>query len=190
MYYKISTNIGGFISYQYLEAESKEQAQEALAEMIHNLKNGTDEPVGGEELQSSIREVNIDECIAEEKKTHARDIARLYVRLHYDIYSITVGEFSRLQDAMSHDAHTKWLMLKDQNCLNRQYNFLEKVCDLEKMPTAFYKEAAKKLLLAADTSEYEDIAIEICRQYGKEQFRRQAEEDKTCPFTSENNVIL
>ena len=117
------------------------------------------------------------------------DMERLYVQLHYDFNTLTVGEYGRLQKAMRKDPHTKWLMLKDLNGLQRQYAFLEKACDLQKMPVAVYKETAKKLQLATDTLAFEKIATEICRQYGKEPFRSEAEQDKTCPRNEDNSVI-
>lgn len=189
MYYKISANAEGFRSYEYLEAENEEQAKVTLAEMVRDLKDSSNDPLGDEDIQSSIREVDIDECIAEEEHMRTLDMERLYVQLHYDFNTLTVAEFARLQKAMRNDPHTKWLMLKDFNGLRRQYAFLEKVCDLQKMPATVYRETAKKLLLVSGTPAFEEIATEICRQYGKEPFRFEAEQDKTYPRNDNNGVI-
>ena len=184
MYYRFDVNN----SYEYVEAENKEQAEILLAEMIRDLKG---DPTGlyGETIQATMREVSIDECIAEEELMRTLDLTRFYVQLHYDPNTLTIGEYGRVQKAIQDDPRTKWLMLKDLNGLKRQYLFLEKTCDLQKMPAAVYKETAKKLLLTIGSPEYEQIATNVCREYGKEEIRRQAEEDKTCPRNSDESVI-
>ena len=185
MYYRIDANG----SYEYVEAETREQAEILLAEMIRDLKDFPDEPTRDEDVHLSIREVSIDECIAEEELMRSLDLAHFYVQLHYDPNTLTIGEYGRLQKAMRNDPHTKWLMLKDLNGLKRQYSFLQKACDLQKMPASVYEETAKKLLLAIGTPEYEQIATSVCRKYGKEEIRRQAEQDKTCPRNSDDSMI-
>ena len=190
MYYRISVND----TYEYVEAQNKEQAEALLAEMIDDLKNFPGDPVRNEDIRPSIREVSIDECIAEEEFMRTLETERLYVQLHYDFNTLTVGEYGRLQKAMRKDPHTKWLMLKNFNSLNRQYSLLDKACDLQKMPAAVYKETARKLVRIADMGEsgrsaFEELFTAICRQYGKEPFRSEAEQDKTCPSVESNGVI-
>lgn len=185
MYYRIDVNG----SYEYVEAKTREQAEALLAKMADDLKNYPDDSVKNEDVYSSIQEVSIDECIAEEELMRSLDLAHFYVQLHYDPNTLTIGEYGRLQKAIRDDPHTKWLMLKELNGLKRQYAFLEKTCNLQKMPAAVYKETAQKLLLAIGTPEYEQIATSICRKYGKEEIRRQAEQDKTCPRNDDDGVI-
>lgn len=190
MYYRIDVNG----SYEYVEAQTKEQAEALLAEMVEDLKNFPEDPVKSEDIRSSIREVSIDECIAEEEFMRTLGMERLYVQLHYDFNTLTVGEYGRLQKAIRNDQRTKWLMLKDLNGLNRQYSLLEKTCDLQKMPVAVYKETARKLLRIVDMGEsgrsaFEEVFMEVCRQYGKEPYRSEAEQDKTCPRNEDDGVI-
>ncbi len=184
MYYRIDVNN----SYEYVEAENKQQAEILLAEMIRDFKNDPTTPYG-ETIRATMREVSIDECIAEEELMRSLDLTHFYVQLHYDPNTLTIREYGRVQKAIRDDPRTKWLMLKDFNGLNRQYAFLKKACDLQKMSVAVYEETAKKLLLSIGTPEYEQIATNICREYGKEEIRRQAEQDKTCPRSSDDNVI-
>ena len=194
MYYKISVNAGEFSSYEYMEAENEEKAKKALEEMVRDFKDDPNEQIKKKDIRSSIREVSIDECIAEEEFMRTLDMERLYVQLRYDFDTITVGEYGRLQKAMRNDPRTKWLMLKDLNGLHRQYSLLEKTCDLQKMPVAVYKETARKLLRIVDMGEsgradFEKVFMEVCRQYGKEPFRSEAEQDKTCPRNEDDGVI-
>ena len=80
-------------------------------------------------------------------------------------------------------------MLKDLNGLRLQYAFLDRACDLQKMPVAVYHETAKRLQLATGTLTFKEIATQICRQYGKEPYRSEAEQDKTCPRNDDDGVI-
>lgn len=180
MYYRISANG----SYEYVEAENREKAEALLAKMMDDFKDASADPI----KDGDIREVSIDECLAEEEFMYSLELIHFYVQLRCDP-DMTIGEYGRLQRAVRNDPHTKWLVLKDLNGLMRQYTFLQRACDLQKMPAAIYRETAQKLLLAIGTPEYEQVAMEICRQYGKEEFRRQAEQDKTCPRNGKDGVI-
>ena len=87
-------------------------------------------------------------------------------------------------------------MLKDYNGLNRQYSLIEKTCNLGKMPAAVYKGTARKLLQVDDMGElgrpiFEEILMDVWRQYGKEEIRRQVGQDEPCLSTAvaDNDVI-
>lgn len=178
MYYKISANASGFTTYEHLEVKTREEAETALREMVRDLKNDLPKSASEEEIHSFVEEVSLEECISEEETTWMHNVERLYTQLHYDFNTMTIGEYGRLQKAMRSDPRTKWLMLKGINSLSRQFAFLKKACDLQRMPVTVFEEFAKRLYFAlSNKEEFDQIATEICRKYGKEQFRRAANEE-------------
>ena len=179
MYYRISANTdtsedGTCETYEYLEVETKEQAERALQEMIRDIKD--DMFLNDKDIRSSVKEVSIEECISEEERINMGYAENLYERLHYNLDTITVKEYISLKEARRKDPRRKWLMLKDVNTLTRQFDFLRRTCDLQKMPTAVFEESAKRLFCSVGTPQFEKIVMEICQIYGKEQFRLSANE--------------
>ena len=174
MFYRIEVMTGGTRTYQYVKAESQEEAKKELEAMIADCKAEQDDASSIEEMFSSIKEVKIEECIEEEEETRELELENHYLKLNYDFDKLTIREYSRIMKSMKTDPETKWLMLKEYNDLQRQYAFLRKVCDLSKMSVAEYDELAKTMLKAVGTEKYEAVVKSVCQKYGKEAFSIQA----------------
>lgn len=145
MYYLVSGTGDGSFEW-VIEADSEESArQNAMKDLIE-----------GDKI-TSIKELSTGECIELGYKELSNEIKRYYFESHYDMKTITVREYSRIEKQFKETADGYYKALKEFNGKLRLIRLLDRVADIEKMELGKLKSYLDLLTQAKTEEEFNEI---------------------------------
>ena len=140
MHYLVSGISDGSFEW-VIEADSKESARQNAMKDLR-----------ADDKITSIKELSIDECIALGYKDLSNEIKRYYFESHYDMKTITVREYAKIEKQFKVNADGYYKALKEFNEKLRLIRLLNRVADIEEMKLCELK-TYLNLLSQANTEE-------------------------------------
>lgn len=145
MYYLVSGTGDGSFEW-VIKADSEEFArQNAMKDM------SVDDKI------ASIKELSIDECIELGYKELSNEIKRYYFESHYDMKTITVREYARIEKQFKETWDGYYKALKEFNEKLRLIRLLNRVADIDEMKLAELKRYVNLLTQAKTEEEFNEI---------------------------------
>ena len=145
MYYLVSGTGDGWFEW-VIEADSEESAkQNAMKDL------SVDDKI------TSINELSVDECIELGYKELSNEIKRYYFESHYDMKTITVREYAKIEKQFKENSDGYYKALKEFNGKLRLIRLLNRVADIDKMKLGELKRYLNLLTQAKTEEEFNQI---------------------------------
>ena len=145
MYYLVSGTGDGWFEW-VIEADSEESA-----------KQNAMKDLSADDKITSIKELSIDECLKLGYEELANEIKRYYLESHYDMKTITVREYSRIEKQFKATADGYYKALKEFNGKLRLIRLLNRVADIDEMKLGELKRYLNLLTQAKTEEEFNEI---------------------------------
>lgn len=145
MYYLVSGTGDGSFEW-VIEADSEESArQNAMKDL------SVDDKI------TSIKELSIEKCIELGYKELSNEIKRYYLESHYDMKTITVREYTKIEKQFKENPDEYYKALKEFNERLRLIRLLNRVADIEKMDLGELKHFLNLLTQTKTEEEFNEI---------------------------------
>lgn len=145
MYYLVSGTGDGWFEW-VIEANSEESA-----------KQNAMKDLSADDKITSIKELSIDECIALGYKNLSNEIKRYYFESHYDMKTITIREYARIEREFEENSEEYYKALKEFNGKLRLIRLLSRIVDIDEMKFCELKRYLNLLTEAKTEEEFNEI---------------------------------
>lgn len=145
MYYLVSGTGDGWFEW-IIDADSEESAkQNAMKDLSANDKI------------TLIKELSINECVELGYKELSNEIKRYYFESHYDMKTITVREYAKIEKQFKENSDGYYKALKEFNEKLRLIRLLNRVADIDEMKLGELKRYLDLLTQAKTEEEFNEI---------------------------------
>ena len=145
MYYLVSGTDDGSFEW-VIEADSEEFArQNAMKDL------------SADDKITSIKALSVDECIELGYKELSNEIKRYYLESHYDMKTITVREYAKLEKQFKKNQDGYYEALKEFNEKLRLIRLLNRIANIDEMKLGKLKHYLNLLTRAKTEEEFNEI---------------------------------
>ena len=145
MYYLVSGTGDGWFEW-VIEANSEESA-----------KQNAMKDLSADDKITSIKKLSINECIELGYKELSNEIKRYYFESHYDMKTITVREYAKIEKQFKENPDEYYKALKEFNEKLRLIRLLNRVADIDEMKLGKLKHYLNLLIQAKTEEEFNEI---------------------------------